>query len=259
MEYIIFDLEFNQGFNRVLNKTISDEKCPFEILQIGAIKLDSNFNIIDTFDSFVKPKIYKSIHPYVGKMTNISIHDVINAPTFPYVYKDFKKFISSNKKTTFCVWGTSDLKELYRNIVYYGLSSKNLPKSYIDVQSYASKHFKSPSGKSIGLQRAIDNLNLNDSRPFHNALNDAYYTSQVFINIHNPSIVSSMYSYNTIKSKPSRKSKLVVDFEAVYREFEQTLGRSLTNDDKKLIKIAYNMGKSNKFTSEFLESNYKKR
>ena len=37
MEYIIFDLEFNQGFDKKLNKTVSNEKCPFEIIQIGAI------------------------------------------------------------------------------------------------------------------------------------------------------------------------------------------------------------------------------
>ena len=44
MEYIIFDLEFNQGFDKKLNKTVSNEKCPFEIIQIGAIKLDSKYN-----------------------------------------------------------------------------------------------------------------------------------------------------------------------------------------------------------------------
>ncbi|EGT3930605.1 exonuclease, partial [Clostridioides difficile] len=32
MEYIIFDLEFNQGFDKKLNKTVSNEKCPFEII-----------------------------------------------------------------------------------------------------------------------------------------------------------------------------------------------------------------------------------
>ena len=47
MEYVVFDLEFNQGFDKEHNKTVSNERCPFEILQIGAVKLDSNFNIID--------------------------------------------------------------------------------------------------------------------------------------------------------------------------------------------------------------------
>ena len=76
MEYIVFDLEFNQGFDRKLNKTVSNEKCPFEIIQIGAVKLDYNFNIIDTFNTFVKPNIYKDIHPFIKKMTGITNEDV---------------------------------------------------------------------------------------------------------------------------------------------------------------------------------------
>lgn len=54
MNYIIFDLEFNQGFDRLNNKTVSNAKCPFEIIQIGAIKLDSELNILDTFSSYIK-------------------------------------------------------------------------------------------------------------------------------------------------------------------------------------------------------------
>lgn len=67
MNYIIFDLEFNQGFDRVNNKTVSNAKCPFEIIQIGAVKLDSELNIIDTFSSYIKSQIYKDIHPFVKK------------------------------------------------------------------------------------------------------------------------------------------------------------------------------------------------
>ena len=109
MEYVVFDLEFNQGFDKTLNKTVSNERCPFEIIQIGAIKLDSHFNIIDTFNSYVKPQLYKSIHPFVGKMTGIKSEDVMDAPSFPQVYKEFKKFVSTKKNTVLCVWGTGDL------------------------------------------------------------------------------------------------------------------------------------------------------
>ena len=88
MEYVVFDLEFNQGFDKTLNKTVSNERCPFEIIQIGAIKLDSHFNIIDTFNSYVKPQLYKSIHPFVGKMTGIKSEDVMDCLlyTSPYTF-----------------------------------------------------------------------------------------------------------------------------------------------------------------------------
>lgn len=247
MEYIVFDLEFNQGYDRLLNKTISNDRCPFEIIQIGAIKLDSQFNIIDTFNSYVKPEIYKEIHPFVSKMTGITLKTVAGAPNFAKVYKDFKKFINT-KKPILCVWGIGDLKELYRNITFYDLPSKSLPKSYINVQHYASVYFNNPTGKSIGLQNAIQILDLEQDKSYHNALNDAYYTAQVFMKIHCPSIVPDVYMYTTVKpSVVKRNGKKQIDYDNLFEEFSKILNRDLTKEDKKIIDLAYKMGKTNQF------------
>ena len=257
MEYIVFDLEFNQGFDKSLNKTASNERCPFEIIQIGAIKLDHHFNIIDTFNSYIKPEVYKEIHPFIGKMTGITMSDVINAPNFPKVYKEFKKFISS-KSPVLCVWGTGDLKELYRNITYYNLPSKTLPKLYINIQQHASSYFNNPTGKSIGLQNAISILGLSQEKSYHDALNDAYYTAQVFMRIHNPSIVPDVYIYTPVKSTTVKRSvKKIIDYDKLFNEFTKILDRDLTTEDKKIIDLAYKMGKTNQFLIE--APRYKKR
>ena len=208
MEYIVFDLEFNQGFDKKLNKTVSDEKCPFEILQIGAVKLDADLNIIDTFNTFVKPNIYKEIHPFIKKMTNIIHEDVKDAPNFPQAFNNFKEFMN-NDKNILCVWGNGDLKELYRNIKYYNLSTENLSNTYINVQHHASIYFNNPTGKSIGLQNAITLLQLNQDKSYHNALNDAYYTSLVFKNIFNDKIETKKYTFdNDSKKNPPTKRKV---------------------------------------------------
>ncbi|CEN22621.1 3'-5' exonuclease [Paraclostridium sordellii] len=248
MEYIVFDFEFNQGFDKENNKTFSDEKCPFEIIQIGAIKLDSNFNIIDRFNSFVKPNIYKDIHPFVGKMTHITIDKVIDAPSFSSVYKDFKKFIS-NKSNIMCVWGSGDLKELYRNINYYSLPTKGLPKLYINVQQYASVYFNNPTGQSIGLQNAVQMLQLEQDKAYHDALNDAYYTSLVLKNIYNENVAPDTYIYTPVKPNRTRSktSKKKVDYASLFEEFKKILDRDLTSDDRKIIDLAYKMGKTNQF------------
>lgn len=247
MEYIIFDLEFNQGFDKTLNKTISNEKCPFEIIQIGAIKLDSHFHIIDTFNSYIKPTIYKTIHPFIGQMTGIKMSDIKDSKTFPYVYKEFKKFINSND-SILCVWGTGDLKELYRNINYHNLKTKNLPKLYINIQHHASVYFNNPSGKSVGLQNAISMLNLDEEKSYHNALNDAYYTAKVFMKIYNPSMVPSIYTYTPIVPKSIRRTeKKKVDYNKLFEEFKKILGRNLTKEEEMIIELSYKMGKTNQF------------
>ena len=53
MSYIVLDLEFNQAYDFEKNKTILlIPSCRFEIIQIGAVKLDNNFNIIDIIKKF---------------------------------------------------------------------------------------------------------------------------------------------------------------------------------------------------------------
>ena len=248
MEYIVFDLEFNQGFDKKLNKTVSDEKCPFEILQIGAVKLDADLNIIDTFNTFVKPNIYKEIHPFIKKMTNIIHEDVKDAPNFPQAFNNFKEFMN-NDKNILCVWGNGDLKELYRNIKYYNLSTENLSNTYINVQHHASIYFNNPTGKSIGLQNAITLLQLNQDKSYHNALNDAYYTSLVFKNIFNDKIETKKYTFdNDSKKNPPTKRK--VNYDNIFSEFKKILNRDLNKEEKKIIHLAYKMGRKSKSSTD---------
>lgn len=47
MNYIVFDLEWNQGIAG--KRESSHEEIPFEIIEIGAIKLDKRKNIIGQF------------------------------------------------------------------------------------------------------------------------------------------------------------------------------------------------------------------
>lgn len=246
MEYIVFDLEFNQGFDKNLNKTVSDEKCPFEILQIGAVKLDSNLNIIDTFDTFVRPNIYKEIHPFIKKMTNINNEDVKDAPGFIDAFKMFKSFMENKDNTTLCVWGNGDLKELYRNIKYYNLSVDNLSNFYINVQHHASVFFNNPTGRSIGLQNAITLLQLNQDKSYHNALNDAYYTSLVFKKIYSDSIEIKCYDFNALNKSKKSDTKRKISYNNIFNEFKKILNRDLNKEEKKIIHLAYKMGQKSK-------------
>ena len=173
MKYIIFDLEFNQSCNKE-DKVL---QLPFEIIQIGALKLDENFKTISTFNKLIKPTVYKYILPYIQELTKITDEMVSTSQNFIEVYYDFMNFIGK-EDITFIIWGTVDLKELYKNILYFELPIENLPKLYIDIQDYASKYFKLPSGKRIGLKNALDFLNISISDELHDAFNDAYYTTE---------------------------------------------------------------------------------
>ena len=59
MNYIVFDLEWNQC---PYGKERENDKLPFEIIEIGAVKLNKQFEIMDNFQCLVQPMVYKKLH-----------------------------------------------------------------------------------------------------------------------------------------------------------------------------------------------------
>lgn len=246
MNYIVFDLEFNQYYNH--NEEPSEKKpsnCPFEIIQLGAVKLDEKFKKISTFNSFIKPEIYTKLSPFITKITGITEDCLIDAPAYDLVLKDFIGFIGSDR-TIFCVWGKADIKELFRNLAYHNSDISLIPKEYIDLQKYVSKYFDCPKGILIGLKNAVELLNISINDNFHDALSDAKYTSEVFRKINSKNIIPKLYDPNKpkiIRKKASSK----IDFNELFLQFEKMYSREMSKEEKSIIKLAYMMGKTNQF------------
>ena len=251
MNYIIYDLEFNQkNYNSVeiINNTIENElnnisSIPFEIIQIGALNLDANLQTISTFDSLIKPTIYKTIHPFVENLTKITNDKVASAKDFVHVYEDFLKFIG-NDEFILCVWGSADIKELVRNIKFYNLSA-SYDYKYIDIQKYLSKYLKAPEKSRIGLRNAIELLNIPIEGEFHDAYNDAYYTAEVFKIIHDDTIKPIIYTPAPPRRVSNPKEK--IDIPSLIKEFEKIYNREMSEEEKSMIKLAYMMGKTRQF------------
>ncbi|SHI80354.1 3'-5' exonuclease [Lutispora thermophila] len=113
MHFIVFDMEFNQDFSSLQNTKEKWPKYPFEIIQIGALKLDSDFNRIASFNRFVKPTFYEKVSSFITELTNITTEQLIEEQTFPEVYKCFIDFMG-DCDSVFCVWGMSDIRELFK-------------------------------------------------------------------------------------------------------------------------------------------------
>lgn len=248
MNYIIYDLEFNQEYpsNKAV-KTDNYYKLPFEIIQIGAVKLNENFKIVSKFNTLVKPTLYTTIHPYVEDLTKINIEQLNLSDSFPTVFEKFTKFIGKNNPVL-GVWGKADIKELLRNIEFHNLDTSLFPKQYIDIQLHASKHLNAPKGSKIGLRHATEILEIPIKSDFHNAFNDAYYTSKVFKSIYTSNIKATKY----VPTPPKRKnlSKETLDTVALINQFEKIYNRKMSEEEKSIIKLAYIMGKTHQFTTK---------
>ena len=244
MNYIVFDLEFNQNISSIADQDIKASYYPFEIIQIGAVKLDENFNTVAHFNRYVKPTIYSSILPFITRLTGIRDDMLIKERTFPYVCRDFLDFIGYDG--VFCVWGMSDMKELFKNTAYHKLDTKILPTKFINIQSYATLHFDVPNNQSMKLQTVVELLEIPSSAEFHDALNDAYYTSEIFKKLYSPSI--EIKEYDPSYARPRiRQPKRIIDKEGLIKQFEKMYQREMTVEEKEIILLSYKMGKTNQF------------
>ena len=206
MDYIVFDLEFNQPFNfKTGTKTYLNPKCPFEIIQIGAVKLNDRFEIVDSFNGLIRPSIYKRIHPYVEKITGFDMSTFKGAPGFSEVYENFVKFMGDKEETILCTWGIDDIKSLFRNILFYKLDTDAISHKCVNVQAYATTYLNNEPGKSIGLKNAVIQLEIPASTNFHNALNDAEYTAKIFQIVRPENMEHHVFDLSELKKAKAKR------------------------------------------------------
>ena len=109
MNYIIMDLEWNQALNP--SKTVREPVLLHgEIIQIGAVKTDDKFNLIDKIKINVRPKYYKKMNPHVAQITGITDMQLTSGETFPQSFRRFKEWCGSEFR--FITWGFDDLNML---------------------------------------------------------------------------------------------------------------------------------------------------
>lgn len=245
MNYIVYDLEFNQdipSFNSTMEVTT---KYPYEIIQIGAVKLDENYNVVDTFNRYVKPTIYSQISTFITELTGITTEELLEEDTFPSIYREFIRFMGTDDPVL-CIWGMSDVKELFRNVEYYNQDKTLLPLKYINLQPYVSMHFKLSKHQLLKLQTAVEMLQIEMPYQFHNALHDAYYTAELFKKINFEAIKIQNYNQKDSRVRPKQYRK-AVDFDMLLQQFEKMYERPLTDEEQEMIKLAYKMGKTHQF------------
>lgn len=245
MNYIVMDLEFNQPFDFAHKKIAkANKEIPFEIVQIGCVKLDDKFNQIGSFNMLVKPTVYKRIHPYVQKITSLNSASFKDAKSFTEVFSLFLSFIG-DAESIFCVWGDIDLKLLYKNASFYKIPSDKIPKKYINVQVLAGKKLQAEEGRLIGLKNAIEMFDIKIDEPFHDAFNDALYTSYILKKLDvKPENIKIFSDKKQVKV---RTKKFTTDLTSLYGYVEKEYGRKLTRKEKDVFRNVYLSGINKKF------------
>lgn len=174
MNYIVLDLEWNQS---PVGKSGENPDIPFEIIEIGAVKLDAGRQFIERFQQYVRPEIYQQMHFKTQELLHISMKELQRERRFPEVIRDF--FAWCGTDYIMCTWGEMDLEELQRNIEFYGIENPfPRPLFFYNVQKLFSRAYENGHSRR-SLEYAVEYLNIQKSLSFHDAFDDTCYTTMI--------------------------------------------------------------------------------
>ncbi|MBE5837509.1 3'-5' exonuclease [Butyrivibrio sp.] len=176
MKYAVVDLEMcyvPKGYRKF------GYKYRQETIQIGAVLLDEDYEVIDEFNTYVKPE-YGCIDSFIENLTGISQNDVADAPCFEDALEMFLDWLPADDVR--CVsWSNSDPKQIIHEAFEKGIQDERLEiifANWIDCQKTFGQ--KMDRKKSYSLEEALFISNIAPEGRAHDGLVDAANTAVLF-------------------------------------------------------------------------------
>lgn len=174
MKHVVVDLEMNpvsREFREVRRKLNE------EVIEIGAVCLDENFQQEAEFQCYVKPE-YGPIKKHITSLTGITQAMVADKKTYAACFQDFVDWVGE-EETKIYSWSMSDIKQL-RSECRYKLPDFDigwLNARWVDLQ----QEFDDRLGlhNSLALKHALGAMDHKFEGTQHTALADAINTSAI--------------------------------------------------------------------------------
>lgn len=207
MDYVVLDLEWNQASD---SQDARSRLLTFEIIEIGAVKLNSRMEVTDTFHELICPQVYDEMHSVTERLIGIHMEELRGKRCFTEVAGDFLKWCGTD--FMFGTWGSQDLTELQRNMRFFGMEPLGTgPVRFYDIQKLFSIAYEDQKSRR-SLEYAVDFLNIEKDGAFHRAISDAWYTARVLQLIKDPAALQR-FSYDTFVLPKSHRDEIHVVFD----------------------------------------------
>ena len=194
MKYIVIDLEMNP-----LSKEFYEERivCRNEIVQIGAVALDEEYQEIGSFKTLVRPEYNTGIARRIEKLTGITTSMVEDAPIFEKALHQFLDWCCSlDDEIQFQQWSESDFYQIDRELCMKEIVLSK--RHQMILQDW--KDFQQEFGRKLGLadrlslKNAIMYAGVDPAGRYHDALYDARNTAKLFRIVRDPDECSKALS-----------------------------------------------------------------
>lgn len=174
MNHIVIDLEMN----KIEKQFRGNLKLSSELIEIGAVRLDKNFEFKDSYQTYVMPD-YGEMDEHIIQLTGITDDMLVGAPKFAEAMDDFARWIG-RERAQFYSWSLSDIRQFQNESQFKGYSGKILVKmerNWNDFQEEFSRLLGIE--KKVRLKQAVASADYEFTGAAHTALADAVNTAEI--------------------------------------------------------------------------------
>ena len=173
--YVVMDLEM---CNVPKDKRTAEFWWKNEIIQIGAVLMDEDYEIVDEFKSFVQPQ-YGEIDDFIQRLTGISQADVADAPCAAEVLAAFTAWLPEDAYVI--SWSETDAVQIERELEAKEIDLPELDwylDEWLDCQAMFGERMHSE--RNYKLSEALNIAGISFESGEHDALVDARNTARLF-------------------------------------------------------------------------------
>lgn len=177
MHYIVLDMEWNQPWP---GSYAAKKPLPLpmrgEIVQIGAVRLTQEQTLDGEFQRLIRPKYYKKMNRKVSSLTGIKDAALKeHGVSFPEAMEQFRAWCGED--AVFLTWGFDDIAVLRENLALFEIDHDWTSRWY-NAQLIFNAQTDGASSQRA-LKTAMEMMGIEQTRPAHDALGDAYHTALI--------------------------------------------------------------------------------
>lgn len=168
MQHVFLDFEMNPIPKK---NTAAREFARSEIIEIGAVKLNDDYELVGRFSCYVKPEL-NQIMLNITKLTGITNATVGDAKCLSDALAEFTAWIGEEPVKIYA-WSDSDKKQIVQECALKGLAMPRQFRRWMDFQRVYTRLVGLSKRSNLSLRHALGSVEQGFAGAQHRAVDDA--------------------------------------------------------------------------------------
>lgn len=201
MNRVFVDFEMNP----VSKKQRENVALRQEIIEIGAVRMDADYRVTDTFRAYIKPAYNECVTSGIYRLTGIRSRDVADRPLLQAGLAKFIAWCGEDFLRIYA-WSDSDLAQLRTECQVKEIDCPLLDKRHahwVDFQRIYCRVLG--ERRAVKLEYALDCCGITPEGALHDAADDAANSARLMAYLHSPDFEKHRQALAAVHKQPERQ------------------------------------------------------